>query len=81
VAAFGCYGNHLYQRSKIQEEEVCYYENSKAINGEYCRINWVNTFLSSKGSLRFLPIEVIRATEEKKRKLKFQPLENLKGTS
>lgn len=63
----------MYQRSKIQEESL-YYETLKH-DGKYPIIG-VNTFLSSKGSPTILPKEVIRATEqEKKRQIK--TIENL----
>ncbi|NUM32101.1 MAG: cobalamin B12-binding domain-containing protein [Bacteroidetes bacterium] len=63
----------MYQRSKIQEESL-YYETLKH-SGNYPIIG-VNTFLSSKGSPTILPKEVIRATEqEKKRQIK--TIENL----
>ena len=55
----------MYQRSKIQEESL-HYEMLKH-TGEYPIIG-VNTFLSSKGSPTILPAEVIRATEDEKKR-------------
>lgn len=55
----------MYQRSKIQEESL-HYEMLKH-TGEYPIIG-VNTFLSSKGSPTVLPAEVIRATEDEKKR-------------
>jgi methylmalonyl-CoA mutase len=55
----------MYQRSKIQEESM-YYETKKH-SGEMPIIG-VNTFLSSKGSPTILPMEVIRSTEEEKKR-------------
>jgi methylmalonyl-CoA mutase len=55
----------MYQRSKIQEESL-YYEELK--HAGKIDIIGVNTFLNSKGSPTVLPREVIRATEEEKKK-------------
>jgi methylmalonyl-CoA mutase len=54
-----------YQRNLIQEESL-YYEKMK--NSGELPIMGVNTFLSSKGSPIVRPGEVIRATEDEKRK-------------
>jgi methylmalonyl-CoA mutase len=64
----------MYQRGKIQEESL-YYETLKH-TGEYPIIG-VNTFLSKEGSPTLIPGEVIRATEEEKRR-QIQTLEALK---
>ena len=61
----------MYQRNKIQEESL-YYESMKH-NGELPIIG-VNTFLNRKGSPTILPGEVIRSTEDEKRK----QIENLR---
>jgi len=61
-----------YQRNQIQEESL-YYEKMK--NSGELPIMGVNTFLSSKGSPIVRPGEVIRATEDEKRK----QLESLVG--
>jgi methylmalonyl-CoA mutase len=55
----------MYQRSKIQEESL-HYETLKH-SGKYPVIG-VNTFLNSKGSPTILPAEVIRATEDEKKR-------------
>jgi methylmalonyl-CoA mutase len=61
-----------YQRNQIQEESL-YYERMK--NSGELPIMGVNTFLSSKGSPIVRPGEVIRATEDEKKK----QLESLEG--
>jgi len=55
----------MYQRGKIQEESL-YYETLKH-SGKLPLIG-VNTFLSSEGSPTVLPREVIRATEDEKKR-------------
>ncbi|HEX5131187.1 MAG TPA: methylmalonyl-CoA mutase family protein [Candidatus Krumholzibacteria bacterium] len=55
----------MYQRGKIQEESL-YYETLKH-SGKLPVIG-VNTFLSAEGSPTVLPREVIRATEDEKRR-------------
>jgi isobutyryl-CoA mutase len=55
----------MYQRGKIQEESL-YYETLK--HSGALPIVGVNTFLSSEGSPTMLPREVIRATEEEKKR-------------
>ncbi len=55
----------MYQRSKIQEESL-HYETMKH-TGSYPIIG-VNTFLSSKGSPTIIPSEVIRATDQEKKR-------------
>jgi len=55
----------MYQRGKIQEESL-YYETLKH-SGQLPVIG-VNTFLSDEGSPTILPREVIRATEDEKRR-------------
>jgi methylmalonyl-CoA mutase len=55
----------MYQRGKIQEESL-YYETLKH-SGQLPLIG-VNTFLSSEGSPTVLPREVIRATEDEKKR-------------
>ncbi|WP_242121618.1 methylmalonyl-CoA mutase family protein [Aestuariivivens sediminicola] len=64
----------MYQRSKIQEESL-HYETLK--HSGKLSIVGVNTFLNSKGSPTVLPVEVIRATEEEKKR-QIETLENLK---
>ncbi|HPQ20738.1 MAG TPA: methylmalonyl-CoA mutase family protein [Saprospiraceae bacterium] len=64
----------MYQRSKIQEESL-YYETLKH-SGEYPIIG-VNTFLSKDGSPTIIPEEVIRSTDEEKKK-QIENLKNLK---
>lgn len=56
---------NMYQRGKIQEESL-YYETLKH-NKTYPIIG-VNTFLSKEGSPTIIPKEVIRATEEEKKR-------------
>lgn len=67
----------MYQRSKIQEESL-HYETLKH-NGDFPIIG-VNTFLSSKGSPTVLPSEVIRATEEEKKR-QIQTIELLRAAN
>jgi methylmalonyl-CoA mutase len=55
----------MYQRGKIQEESL-YYETLK--HSGRLPIIGVNTFLSSEGSPTVLPREVIRATEDEKKR-------------
>jgi methylmalonyl-CoA mutase len=55
----------MYQRGKIQEESL-YYETLK--HSGKLPIIGVNTFLSSEGSPTVLPREVIRATEDEKKR-------------
>lgn len=55
----------MYQRNKIQEESL-HYETLKH-TGEYPIIG-VNTFLSKNGSPTVIPGEVIRSTDEEKKK-------------
>ena len=55
----------MYQRGKIQEESL-YYETLK--HSGALPIVGVNTFLSSEGSPTVLPREVIRATEDEKKR-------------
>jgi len=55
----------MYQRGKIQEESL-YYETLK--HSGQLPIIGVNTFLSSEGSPTVLPREVIRATEDEKKR-------------
>lgn len=55
----------MYQRSKIQEESL-YYEELK--HSGKMEIIGVNTFLNKKGSPTVLPQEVIRATEDEKKR-------------
>jgi methylmalonyl-CoA mutase len=55
----------MYQRNKIQEESL-YYEHLKH-TGKLPIIG-VNTFLSSKGSPTVIPDEIIRSTDEEKRR-------------
>ncbi len=55
----------MYQRNKIQEESL-YYETLKH-TGEYPIIG-VNTYLSKNGSPTVIPGEVIRSTDEEKKK-------------
>jgi isobutyryl-CoA mutase len=55
----------MYQRGKIQEESL-YYETLK--HSGKLPIVGVNTFLSSEGSPTVLPREVIRATEDEKKR-------------
>jgi methylmalonyl-CoA mutase len=62
----------MYQRNKIQEESL-YYESMKH-SGELPIIG-VNTFLDKKGSPTVLPGEVIRSTDDEKRK----QIENLRA--
>ncbi len=63
----------MYQRSKIQEESL-HYETLKH-TGEFPIIG-VNTFLSKDGSPTIIPKEVIRATEDEKKK-QIENLQNL----
>jgi len=62
----------MYQRNKIQEESL-YYESMKH-SGELPIVG-VNTFLDKKGSPTVLPGEVIRSTDDEKRK----QIENLRA--
>ena len=55
----------MYQRGKIQEESL-YYETLK--HSGAMPVIGVNTFLSDEGSPTVLPREVIRATEDEKRR-------------
>ena len=55
----------MYQRNKIQEESM-YYETLKH-NGELPIVG-VNTFLSSEGSPTIVPEQVIRSTEDEKKR-------------
>jgi isobutyryl-CoA mutase len=55
----------MYQRGKIQEESL-YYETLK--HSGKLPIIGVNTFLSAEGSPTVLPREVIRATEDEKKR-------------
>jgi methylmalonyl-CoA mutase len=55
----------VYQRGKIQEESL-YYETLK--HSGQLPVVGVNTFLSDEGSPTVLPREVIRATEDEKRR-------------
>jgi methylmalonyl-CoA mutase len=62
----------MYQRNKIQEESL-YYESMKH-SGELPIVG-VNTFLDKKGSPTVLPGEVIRSTDDEKKK----QIENLRA--
>jgi methylmalonyl-CoA mutase len=62
----------MYQRNKIQEESL-YYESMKH-SGDLPIIG-VNTFLDKKGSPTVLPGEVIRSTDDEKKK----QIENLRA--
>jgi methylmalonyl-CoA mutase len=62
----------MYQRNKIQEESL-HYESMKH-SGDLPIVG-VNTFLDRKGSPTLLPGEVIRSTEDEKRK----QIENLRA--
>ncbi|MEX2133282.1 MAG: methylmalonyl-CoA mutase family protein, partial [Acidimicrobiia bacterium] len=54
-----------YQRTKIQEESL-YYERQKE-SGEYPIVG-VNTFLSKEGSPFVIPTELIRSSDEAKKR-------------
>ncbi|MGC4035992.1 MAG: methylmalonyl-CoA mutase family protein, partial [Chitinophagaceae bacterium] len=62
----------MYQRNKIQEESL-YYEHQKH-TGELPVVG-VNTFLNKKGSPTIVPHEVIRSTDEEKKR----QIENLQS--
>ena len=61
-----------YQRTKIQEESL-YYEQQKE-SGEYPVVG-VNTFLSDEGSPFVIPDELIRSTDDDKKR----QIANLRG--